>query len=183
MICVKFKAFGVEYKIEYSFFIVVLIALLCESKQFLYLILFSSLHELGHIVTLYAFKGKAEKITLSYYGVGLIHSSRLGFIQELVFLLSGIAVNLLMVLINVQPKINLALLLINLLPIYPLDAGRCLKLLCDRIFDFYISYKAYYIVAVICLLALLFYAVYAKSLNALFICLYLFTWIIRGTYD
>ena len=70
----KFQLFDIEFKIEYSLFIILLIALFAKNDDLLYLILFSSLHETGHILSLYLLGGKAEKITFSYYGkIGRAH--------------------------------------------------------------------------------------------------------------
>ena len=107
----------------------------------LYLILFSSLHELGHIAALYLLGGKADEITVSYYGIGLKHSSSFSNAKEFVFLLSGIVVNVFFCAIKIQFKLNLALAFINALPLYPLDGGRILKVLVTSVFSCSISDK------------------------------------------
>ena len=179
----KLRLFDTEFRLEYSFFIVLLIALFAKNNSVLYLILFSSLHELGHILTLYLLGGKLKRITLSYYGIGMIRRGNLNFLSEIIFLLSGAAVNSLFVILNIKREINFCLLFINLFPIYPLDAGRCVKLILDRIFDFYVSYKIYFVFSFICLIVLIFIAIYKRSFNLILICLYLFSWIFRGNYD
>ena len=120
----KFKLFDIEFKIEYSLFIILLIALFAKNDSVLFLLLFSSLHEVGHILSLYFFGGKAKKITFAYYGIGMVRHGDLNFLSEIIFLLSGIAINSVFVIFNFQREINFCLLFINLLPIYPLDAGR-----------------------------------------------------------
>lgn len=179
----KFQLFDIEFKIEYSLFIILLIALFAKNDDLLYLILFSSLHEVGHVLSLYLLGGKAEKITFAYYGIGMVRRGNLNFLSEIIFLLSGIVINSLFVIFNFQRKINFCLLLINILPIYPLDAGRCVKLILDRVFDINISYKLYFSFSVICFVALLIFSLYVRNFNLILICVYLFFQIIRGNYD
>ena len=162
-----FKIFGVKIKIEYSFLLLISFLLAFGAKDVLYVLLFASLHETGHLLLLYAVGGKAEKITLSYYGIGLIHKSRLGKMREIIFLCGGCAVNLLFSLLNVKREINLPLFLMNILPIYPLDGGRILKL----IFGF--REKPFRIVSAVFLFTLIAFSVYERSLNLILISLYL----------
>ena len=111
------------------------------------------------------------------------HSSDLKFKDEIVFLLSGVGVNLFFAVINVQRQINLSLFLINILPVFPLDGGRILKLILDRVFDFYISYKVFISISILFFVAMMIYAIYNKNFNIILIGIYLFTWIVRGNYD
>lgn len=179
----KFKLFDIEFKIEYSLFIILLIALFAKNDSVLFLLLFSSLHEIGHILSLFLLGGKAKKITFAYYGIGMVRHGNLNFMSEIIFLLSGIAINSVFVIFNFQREINFCLLFINLLPIYPLDAGRCVKLIFERVFDFNVSYKLYFSFSVVCFVALLIFSLYIKNFNLILICVYLFFQIIRGNYD
>ena len=111
------------------------------------------------------------------------HSSDLKFKDEIVFLLSGVGVNLFFAVINVQRQINLSLFLINILPVFPLDGGRILKLILDRVFDFYISYKVFISISILFFVAMMIYAIYNKNFNIILIGIYLFTWIVRCNYD
>ena len=179
----EFSVFDVKVKIKYSLFLVLLIAVFADNKSILNLILFSSLHELGHIFSLCLLGGKVSEINFAFYGIGMKKRGELDFAREIIFLLSGIGVNSVFVLLGIEPNINFSLLMTNLMPIYPLDGGRCLKLLLDRVFDFYLSYKLYYGVAAVFFVAALCYGLYEKNFNVILICLYLFTWLIRGNYD
>ncbi len=183
MICLEFKLNNTVLKIDFSFFIVLSIALMINNKSVAYLLLFSALHELAHIIVLLIVGGKIDKINFSYYGIGMKHSSDLKFKDEIVFLLSGVGVNLFFAVINVQRQINLSLFLINILPVFPLDGGRILKLILDRVFDFYISYKVFISISILFFVAMMIYAIYNKNFNIILIGIYLFTWIVRGNYD
>ena len=113
----------------------------------------------------------------------MVRHGDLNFLSEIIFLLSGIAINSVFVIFNIQREINFCLLFINLLPIYPLDAGRCVKSIFERVFDFNVSYKLYFSFSVVCFVALLIFSLYIKNFNLILICVYLFFQIIRGNYD
>lgn len=176
----KFKIFDIEFEIQFLFFVMLALGLLAENKSVVYLLVFSALHEFGHIVSLYLLGGKADKITFSYYGIGMSHTSNLGVIREIIFLISGVTVNFAFALLGVEREINLALGIINSIPVYPLDAGRITKLLLDEILPMEISYKAYIFIGWIFEILLIIYAIYTKSVNLLLIALYLFFGLIRG---
>ncbi len=119
-------------KIEFSFILMLALALVSGIKSILLVMLFASLHEAGHLLLLYAFHGRATALTLAFYGIGLQHRARFTKWQEALFLLGGAAVNGLFVLLNVHREINLPLLLLNALPLYPLDGGRVIALFCSE---------------------------------------------------
>lgn len=123
----SFKLRGCVIKIDYLFILVLTAAALSGSRDLLQVLAFSSLHELGHLTALFICGGKPSSLTLSYYGFALRYDSVLSRAQETAVLLCGPAVNLL-IYAFLRDDINLILLFINLLPIYPLDGGRILKL-------------------------------------------------------
>ena len=176
----RFKLFNVDFEISYLFFAILSVALFCDNISFLIVILFSSLHELGHIVLLYLLGGRADKITVSFYGIGLKHSSQLSSCREIVFLMSGIAVNLVFAVFDVYRDINCALIFANALPIYPLDMGRCLMLIFDKLLGVGKSYRIMYTVSALLTVLLLLYSVICAKYSLLFISLYLAFWLIRG---
>lgn len=179
----EFELFKTKYKIDFSFFVILSLALLFDSKAILYLLLFSALHEFAHIILLYSLGGRADRICTSYYGIGMKYSSAVSFKNEIIILSAGIILNLFFALINVQRQINFALFVINVLPIYPLDGGRIIKLVAERIFDYNLSYKICFIISILFFILITIYGIYKKNFNILLICVYLLTWIVRGTYD
>ncbi|WP_178669296.1 hypothetical protein [uncultured Eubacterium sp.] len=176
----RFNIFNIDFEISYLFFAITSVALFCDNKSFLIVILFSSLHELGHIVSLYLLGGRADKITVSFYGIGLKHSSQLSSCREIVFLMSGIAVNLVFAAFDVYRDINCALIIANALPIYPLDIGRSLMLIFDKLLGVGKSYRIMYTVSALLTVLLLLYSLFYKKYSLLFISLYLAFWLIRG---
>ncbi|MBR3149929.1 MAG: hypothetical protein IKF64_07145 [Eubacterium sp.] len=135
----KFELLSVKFRIDFSLFLIIAVALILKYENIIYLILFSSLHELGHITMLYLLGGKADEITVAYYGIGLRHSELLSPCCDMVFLLSGAAVNIVLCLIGISKEINFSLALINLLPLYPLDGGRAFKVLLNSAFSLNVS--------------------------------------------
>ena len=53
--------------IDYAFILVLSLAAVFNSRQVIYLLLFSALHEIGHLTALLICKEKPYKIHLSYY--------------------------------------------------------------------------------------------------------------------
>ena len=176
----KFKLFDIDFEVSFLFFVIICTALIANNYDFIYVLLFSSLHELGHIISLYFLGGKADKITISFYGIGLKHSSDLPVSKEILFLVSGILVNLLFILLNLKREINLALFVINALPIYPLDMGRCTKLVLEKYFDVRVSYFLMYAMSIVALVLLVGYSIYYKKFSLLIISAYLAYWLLRG---
>lgn len=179
----KFYLNNVSIKIEYSLFLMIAFALLLEFDSVLYVILFSSLHEMGHIAVLYLFKGKAKSITISYYGIGLKHNCDFSNSKMILFLLSGVFVNLLFSIFNIQREINTALFFINILPLYPLDGGRAIKIMIDSIFDLKSSILIFRIITCLAVILLIFLAVYLKNLSLILIVLYIIVYSVCNSFD
>ena len=123
----SFVFLGCGVKIEFSFILMLCFAIVLGADSIAYLLLFSALHELGHLVMLLAFGGKAESLTISFYGLALRYETRLGRTAETLVILAGTAVNLILYFIF-RDDINLLLFFVNMLPVYPIDFGRVIKL-------------------------------------------------------
>lgn len=167
VIGLRIKLFDIEVYIEFSFLLMLSFALLLGSNDICYLLLFSSLHELGHLLSLYLVGGKAKSLKLSYYGLALKYDSELNRYKETIVLISGPVVNLFCYLLF-RDDINLLLLILNSLPIYPIDLGRIIRLY---------SYKLSKILSFIFVIILFVLSVYLliknHSISLLFITCYL----------
>ena len=97
-----------------------------------------AVHELGHCTAIWALGGKVYQIRLSACGAK-IETQLLNDRQVLVCALAGPASGLLLCLFyRWIPQIALAALLqsiFNLIPVYPFDGGRALKVLIGRYQD------------------------------------------------
>lgn len=175
---------GVEFKLEFSFILMISASLIFGNYNLIFVLLFSALHELGHILLLYILGGKADSVTIAYYGIGLKHSSDLSYAREILFLLGGISVNLLFVLLDVHRNINLALLMVNALPIYPLDGGRVFKLILSIFFDITLSDRVLTISGIIFITVIIVTALLQENISLAFISVYLIIYTFnRSSYD
>lgn len=165
------RCFGCRLKIEFSFMLMLALSLVTGTQRIVYVMLFAALHELGHIVALLLFGGRPETLTLAFYGVGLRHSSPLKRWQEWLFLFAGIAVNAFLAALQIHPEINLPLLLINALPVYPLDMGRALAL--------YLPYRVCQVLSVIIFAALVGGALLTRNWSLGLIAAYLFVFSLK----
>jgi len=121
--------------IESSVFWLAAFLLLIIPPEWLISVIFAALiHELCHIVSLLAFRGKIYEIKIGLLGA-YIHTDIYQYKQELFCALAGPTGSLLLlVTCRYFPKLAVCGLfhgLFNLIPIYPLDGGRIMKcLLC-----------------------------------------------------
>lgn len=179
----RFNAFGACVRIEFGIFLIIAVAILLGNTDVLYVILYSALHEIGHIIVLLAFGGKADEIVISYYGIGLKHSCDMVWYKEIVFLLAGVLVNALCYMLGISQDINLALLIVNSLPIYPLDGGRALKVILNKLLFVTISDKIYLIISAVFIALLVFYAITHGNFSLLLIAVYAIIFAINNSYD
>lgn len=162
---IKFKKF--VFKLDFSFLILLSFAVFYGYESTISIILFSMLHELGHISALLLFKVKPDLIKVSFYGIGLKYKNNLSKIKEFIVLLCGPLINLILFLV-LKDNINLILLLINIFPALPLDGGRMLKLVLPK---YYRAVSRFFIIVLCCLSAYLFIEYHIFSL--ILICVYL----------
>ncbi len=111
------------------------------------------------------------------------YSSHLSVNKEIVFLLSGVLVNLVFFLLNIQKNINFCLFLINIIPIYPLDGGRILKLILNKIFCLNVADKVYIIISVVILFLLITLSILTKNLSLLLISIYVIIYSFNNSFD
>lgn len=160
-------------KIEFGFVFIIAVSLLLHNENILYVLLFSMLHELGHIIALIIFGSKPDCIVLSYYGIGMRHSADLTYIQEIIFLLLGILINAAFAALNICRDINIVLFVINALPLYPLDGGRVVKLIMINAFGYNISDKVYLFISIVLIIAMLAFSLYHRNVSVLVITIYI----------
>ena len=102
-------------------------------------VVFSLLHEMGHITAMAICKEPIDSLTFHPFGISmkLKTSSALSFSEELFVLLSGCVTNLVFIILPTSQTvtyINIGIFLFNILPIANLDGGRTVRLLLIRFF-------------------------------------------------
>lgn len=177
----EFKIRKTIVRFDFSFLLIIALSIVLKGDNVLGVLLFSCLHEIGHILSLLLLGGYPDKIVFSFYGIGLTTSSRLSYFKECIFLCAGMLVNALLAIIGVGREINLALLILNALPIYPLDMGRIFKIAFEKLFFISFSQRAFDIITVVFVSLLFVLSVYIKNVNLVLISIYLFVyWLNRG---
>lgn len=131
-------------KIEISggfIFAVALLLYLDEQGVFLWAILACVLHEWGHYIAVKLVGGQVTSLRLTVVGGEMVLSRRhiLSYGKELLTVLAGPGVNIGMAVLVINflngewallfAGLNLAIAFFNLMPVYPLDGGRILRLL------------------------------------------------------
>ena len=176
----EIKINGFTFRLEFTFLILLSFAVLYGYDGAARLILFSLLHEAGHIAALILFGAKPYYMNLSFYGFSMKYKKNLSALKEFFVLLSGPAVNLALY-AAMKDDANLVLFLLNIFPASPLDGGRILRLFFP---------KAGLIVTFLSLIALLFLSLYLlfeyKIYSLLLITVYLIFFNfddIRGLYE
>lgn len=167
VIKLSFTVFGCKITIDFLFILLLSLSALFSAYDMLYLLMFSFLHEMGHLLALYIFGGKADSLIFSYYGFALKYQSRLSRTKEFIVLLCGPLVNLILYLF-LKDDINLILFVLNILPIYPLDAGRIIHL-----YSINLSKKLGFVFLLIISVFAVYLLIVHKSFSLLLIVVYL----------
>ncbi len=137
---VEFKIFKTKIQIGFLFTATLsLLSLMDKSGSVFLSVVFSLLHELGHITAMALCKEQIDSLAFHPFGISmkLKNFSSLSFGEEVFVLLSGCAVNLIFAILpttSTVTYINIGIFLFNILPIANLDGGRLVRLLLTRFF-------------------------------------------------
>lgn len=151
-----------KFKIDYTFILTLIIALLSPYQiEFMLIILVLLIHELGHLFFTIIFKIKINTIRLTALGFFMdIDNHNISFIKEFLIYFGGIFFNLITILIfDFLDKYSYFILIINLLPIYPLDGFRLLKAIIAYLFFYKIALYVSHIISIIFLIISYFYII------------------------
>ncbi len=173
----------VRITLHFSFVLFFAACMLTGETTVLFVIAFASAHEAGHIIALYLLGGKADSIDITFLGIGMKHSTRLSDSKELIFLLSGIAVNSIFCIFGLFTDINGALMLVNALPVYPLDGGRALKIALNRIMGLGLSDHVFRTISTVVIVLLFTYALYTINICLIAIAVYVTAYSICNSFD
>lgn len=118
-------------RLDYSFFWILTFAAWAQNELLWQVLLFSVLHECGHLTVLCALGLQPRQLRLSFYGMALRYDRVPDRRRETAVLFGGPAVNLILWALLRNPA-NGALFFLNMLPIFPLDGGRLAALWLPR---------------------------------------------------
>lgn len=148
-----FKISTVTVRITWHFLAVITFMLSLQTGTVLYAVLFSMLHELGHLACMLALGNKPQCVSFELTGINIIRndSTTVSLTQEIFTAVSGPLVNLILFLLFAllwgktgeekflsMASVNLILMTFNLLPIKGLDGGKVLYYFISK----FISFKA-----------------------------------------
>lgn len=108
-----------------------------KSDIFIMSYMFIIMHELSHMIIALCLNIDISEIELMPFGVNAKYIGKISLIKELLISLAGPIVSLLCAVLydnEIYCLINIVIVLFNLIPIYPLDGGRILKVLLKVIF-------------------------------------------------
>lgn len=144
--------------------------------NYLYAVLFSFLHEMGHIIPMLIFGIKPDSISLDISGIKISKREiSLSFTEECIVAICGPFMNLVFMLIFASDKdslvfmINSGLFLINILPVKSLDGGRFIFYLVSRFKNETAAMKVIFLLEVVTILfvaVLLVVLFYVNNVNS-----------------
>lgn len=148
-------------KIHLFTYLYLLLALLVGYDSYVCFLLFSFLHEIGHYLIAYFLKFEIDGMVVLPFGafLSLNDFGKHKVIDEILVVISGPLINLVMMLLfydTYLAKINLFILVFNLLPIYPLDGSKLLLLVMSYFVDYYRCFKLQIFISYIMLLCFCF---------------------------
>lgn len=131
MVLLEWTVGRTRLRLDYSFFWILTFAAWAQNDLLWQVLLFSTLHECGHLAALCALGLEPKQLRLSFYGMALQYDRVPDRRRETAVLFGGPAVNLILWVLLRDPA-NAALFLLNMLPVFPLDGGRLAALWLPR---------------------------------------------------
>ena len=125
----------------FFYFLLIISILIGKFKMFIFLTLITLFHEIGHIITGLLFNYKIEKIIILPIGSLTIFNKKINtnILEELLVTIMGPLFQVMLFFFikqDIYLRYNMYLLIFNLLPIYPLDGHKILKLFLYKFFSF-----------------------------------------------
>ena len=169
-------------KIHITFFLALLYNLYIGKKEIFFIAyLFIIMHELAHMIMALLLNVDIKEIILLPFGVIAKYTGNIKLVKEFFIALAGPIASFVFAYIyhnDVYLKVNLLILLFNLIPIYPLDGGRIIKVLILGIFGKQLGNKLNKVLNYIIIFFLLLFAIYItiayKNISLLLISIYIF---------
>jgi len=185
---VKWLITKIIFKIHPLFYLVALVCFL--TGWFKNFVIFSSIicvHELGHFFFAICFKWRIEKILLLPFGGITIFNEKIDkpLLEEFFIALGGPIFQFIYFCIFKDNTVfftyNMAILIFNLLPIYPLDGSRILNIFFNILIPFKMSHLLSIIISYISFSLLFIYFLLERNILFLFIILFVLLEIFKET--
>jgi len=151
--------------IHITFFIIVLFAIFYRRNTYFFVLLFAFLHEACHLLMAIILKTKFTNIKVMPYGFEL-QLSHIPYSKEFLIIFAGPFGSILLALFgflinnNIMLHINSIIFAINIIPSYPLDGGRLIRVILWKKFGFIPTAKILKILSIISAILILIFSVY-----------------------
>lgn len=175
-----FKISTVTVRITWHFLAVITFMLSLRTGTVLYAVLFSMLHELGHLACMLALGNKPQCVSFELTGINILRneSTSVSLTQEILTAISGPLANLILFLFFAllwgkigeekflsMASVNLILMTFNLLPIKGLDGGKVLYYFISKCFSFKAAKTVLTVSSVVFVILMLSYGIYVLYLT------------------
>lgn len=137
------------------------------------MILVLLIHEVFHVIFIKAFNQKINNFELTAFGGMMKINVKTSSLKEVLIYSGGIIGNiiflLLLKLINIPNdkfiyKYNILMIIVNILPIVPLDGSNILRIILEKVFPTRKALKLHFFISVSFLISFSFYSIVNKSL-------------------
>ena len=193
----QFKIKNTTYKISFTFFALLLCALIMSNNRlFLLILLFAVLHEIVHLIFIYIFSVPPEAVALNLLGADIKRGSitALNINSEIIinasapvfniftgvvfYLLSNHFINYQSILTEMS-EVNLVLGFFNIIPFYTFDGGNVLKYILIKFFSERIAEQILTAVSLLVAVAFSFLSIhiflnYQLNYSLIIMCIYMF---------
>lgn len=130
----SFSVKNTTVEISFWFAVVMTFLLLFMGNDSAVCFVLCILHEIGHLVSMFAFKSTPKKLELGFFGIKIVTGNRiLSPVKEIITAAAGPLVNLLLAVVlclfdrKSWAAMSVGLAVFNLLPVPMLDGGRILS--------------------------------------------------------
>ena len=143
--------------------------------------IFVIIHEIAHIIMAMLLKVKIKEIVFLSIGMNAQYEENIPMLKEFFIAIAGPIASLSLAIFLSNERfslMNIIILITNIIPIYPLDGGRVLRIVLVKIFGYKNGLKIYGTIlkVLICILVVItiIFAVYLKNYYFLFFSIYVF---------
>ncbi len=134
-------------KIHFSFIVfLIYLYFINNIKYYLTFYFFAVLHEMAHIIVAYILKVKIREINFLSVGLNVQYENNISHMKEIIIASAGPILSLALAIFLSNSNlalINFIIFISNIMPIYPLDGGRIIRILLVKIFGYKKGIKLY----------------------------------------